>query len=342
MRPWNAHEFLRGPGTSRRCAASGPGPALRPAHRSAGSRAGSRRCRVVSLLYALIAGAIVSPAAGKSTFQDPLKEIPAHIRRATTARATAPYLHSKDAVTRMAAVRRLGQIGGAEAVALIVATFRREPRISSVEASYGVKQDCIQALGRIGGERAKAETMRILNEYLRRGCRDERYVQNDPDFLYVVDGALAVLAGWSADPKVFARLRELSVGCRPATPVAGWVREVAYKGYLLGEMHAAGVGNVAAAVRYLLPRLTGRGAGHKDDWEKTGKTLEAGKNTAICDILVGYGPAALPHLVKPLGALRPEEHRKREALEWVISTIRFKAKMAKEDAGHGKPAGAGS
>jgi len=274
-------------------------------------------------LLVLCVGCRMDTAVQAKEVIDPLSafadEIPPEIQQATTYDQLEPFLDDENQVVRMAAVRRLGEIGTAETISVLMDRFWEEPRGLGM-AWQRVKVEIIDALYKIGGEEAMAALLDILGRYTDIGPRDTTYIWRDGDYAGVVSTAISHLVRWHSDDDVYQVLRDIALNDEQEQTFSWTMREKAYEGYLLGKMSRDGVTGVEACVNYLLPMLTGTGM---RDWiqGKTGvKPQAALRNMAIVSLLIDYGAAAKPHVQRELEGLAPDEQERREALQLILDS----------------------
>lgn len=145
-------------------------------------------------------------------------ELPSEIQKINSIDELKSFLDSKDEFTRMASVRRLGEIGGEKAVGLLVEIFNKEPyevRRAPVGAPI-VKLEIIRTLERIGGKEAKFALLSILNAYWEKGPsigneRKELFYW-DGDFTTIVPLTLESLYKWNRDNEVFQTVQKIAFG----------------------------------------------------------------------------------------------------------------------------------
>lgn len=249
--------------------------------------------------------------------------IPQEMREITTASKLTPYLDNPDERLREAAVMRLREIGGREAVKLLVKTFKKEPYRIGMEFPEGVKEAVLTALGKIRSEEAKRELLIILEDYKRSGPKgkDEWSRFHDLQYYRVIRITLESLSNWKDDEisKAFLEIvndDKLFYG----------IRENAYKNYLKIDMHKKGIITLKERCDYLTSILTGSGHG-PDAWikGKSGKTLEAIKNGAIEDYFIWEVEPknALPYLADAIRNLPKAADSKREkGIRQIIERIK--------------------
>lgn len=111
-------------------------------------------------------------------------QMPPGIAKATTVSEIRPFLKDRNIEIRMAAVRRLGQIGDKKIVGLLIEVFEKEYCEPGMEIFPYVKGEIINVLEKIGNDESKSVLFKILKDYLKRGPR----LQKRPDLAYYDDG----------------------------------------------------------------------------------------------------------------------------------------------------------
>lgn len=126
-------------------------------------------------------------------------QIPPEIARAVNISEIKPFLESSDGRIKIAAVRRLVQIGDKDAVGILIKVFENEP----AGAFPYVKEEIIKALGEIGGKEAKSSLFKFLKEYLKKGPPGAL----DDDYFYLNEvNSLAQSLSNLYDPKEYEEI----------------------------------------------------------------------------------------------------------------------------------------
>ena len=124
-------------------------------------------------------------------------QIPTEIATATTIDEIKPFLESPDEKVRIAAVRRLGQIGDKNAVKLLAEAFDKEPSVKpNFETFPYVKEEIIESLEKIGGREAKYILFKILKNYIVKG---PNIPKNSPRVYFYYDGEYASVVSHAVD-----------------------------------------------------------------------------------------------------------------------------------------------
>lgn len=262
-------------------------------------------------------------------------EIPSEIKNLTTLDQIEPYLYSPLEEEKRGAIRRLGQIGGQEAIESLIKVFEDQPYKADFEVHPVVKLEIVNALYENGSGTAKMALLDILNTYLTRGPQvsewwPKRYSWRDGDYISVTGSVLRSLVKWKDDDEVWNTCKSIALD---ESIDDYFVRAASYEIYLGGLMVREGVVSLENSVRYLTERLTS-GGGHSFDWVEGREgvmTTEAIKNRAIMEILHDYGEAALPHLRKELGHIPQTEKYRIEALHQAIRRIEWSLEKAGHD-----------
>ena len=96
-------------------------------------------------------------------------DMPDGIAEVTDAKELEGFLRDPNVLNRMAAVRRLGQIEGSEAVPELVGRFKAERYGGTLVFRVYVKLEIIRTLEHIGGRQAEAALLNIARTYLENG-----------------------------------------------------------------------------------------------------------------------------------------------------------------------------
>ena len=223
-------------------------------------------------------------------------EIPREIKKVTKVSELQPFLDNKRDFTRMAAVRRLGQIEGPRAIDLLVKRFAREPIYRGIEGFPLVKFEIIRTLGRFGTKKAKFTLLGLLKDYWKRVPRpnEKKGVVPDRDSETVTPVILETLYKWSADKEVLevARAIALSEDVRNFYRGPESIGQRAWEICLKGEMINKGVVEEEDSAKYLLDFV--------DDIRKKGlDSVELGpvKGAAAGAILRRHSETTLSSLI---------------------------------------------
>lgn len=105
-------------------------------------------------------------------------------------------------------------------------------------------------------------------------------------------------------------------------PKVYWgIREYTYKLFLSRQLSYSNM-SFKDKIKFLLKDLTAPGVGLKENWNENGKTDKAIRNSAISNILEGYGPSTIPILQKEMKMLAQDDLKKK-AIERVLSRIKL-------------------
>lgn len=218
-------------------------------------------------------------------------EIPSELKKITIVSQISSYLDSPNREIRIAAVKRLAQIGDSEAVGLLVRAFDKEPYETGMEVLPGVKEEVISALRKIGGEKARVSLITILNIYIENGPQlrgKGGLAWEDGLYLHVVEGALEALGNWK-DNEVFKIFDDVNNN----NNLFWSVRQEAYRQYVRIKMHRERIVLLKDSIRYLID-IQKSCIENKEYKHFT--SLEAIKERAITKILKSYGKPALLYL----------------------------------------------
>lgn len=142
--------------------------------------------RVLKTLMGAVVAVVAAATAVADVDPDFSYEIPAYIKSISNAQGLTQYLNSKSSIERITACIRLGEIGGDDAIDLLVDAFEKEPHGSAAEA---VKFQALTSIGKIGGARAEALLKQIARDYSK-NVSDSTQVFGFEDSLAALSGAL--------------------------------------------------------------------------------------------------------------------------------------------------------
>lgn len=234
------------------------------------------------------------------------------------------YLNHPKSLVREAAVMRLGQIGGSDAITVLLKFFENEPETTGViDVPYGVKEAVVIALRQIGGKEAKEQIINLLSDTLEFGPTTEYYYQvkrYTGQASHVIYLSLEALSDFP-DDDVIRMLDEIA---KDQSPPRDWfIAQTAKKNLIKITLKRQCITKVEDKVSYLTNMLTGEGTGpgaFVGEGLKKIKTEEFVKNGAIEDVLMDLGPEALPYLKKSLSRI-PENTDRGKAVNDVIERI---------------------
>lgn len=226
-------------------------------------------------------------------------EIPEEIKKVTSPSELNPFLESKKEFTRMAAVRRLGEIEGPNAVAALAQRFEQEPERLGTDGLPLVKFEIIRTLGRIGTEQAKSTLLGMLGDYWKRVPRpgDKGGITPDRDFEVVTPILLETLYKWTSDKEVVDAAKAIALS--PDIKKYGFIfggpegiGQRAWEVYLKGQMIRKGIIEEKDSAEYLFDFV--------DDIMKKGlDSVELGplKGAAAGAILRRHSEATLSSMI---------------------------------------------
>ena len=183
-------------------------------------------------------------------------EIPDEIKKVTKVSELQPFLDNKRDFTRMAAIRRLGQIEGPRAIDLLVKRFAREPIYRGIEGFPLVKFEIIRTLGRFGTKKAKFTLLGLLKDYWKRVPipNEKKGVAPDRDSETVTPVILETLYKWSGEKDVFKTVKIIALSEDVENFYGGRnsIGQRAWEVYLKGEMISKGIVGGKDTAIYLL------------------------------------------------------------------------------------------
>lgn len=268
-------------------------------------------------------------------------EIPEEIKKARNVSELQPFLESIREFTRMAAIRRLGQIEGPKAIGPLREVFSKEPSPRGLHRVPLVKLEILRTLGRIGTEEAKSAVLNIVVTYLKRGprcdctkCKGKAlYPQHDRDYQSVTPAALKTLQKWRHDKEILGLSKQIALDERlRSTPV----RVSAWELHLMTNMAKEKIATEKESAEYLVNFLAQTGIEPETYVVKDRvgvRTLKSIKTEAVGSILKGYGQQALSYFEEDLKRTAASDVSRRQALSYAIARIRESVKSKKEKRG---------
>ena len=237
-------------------------------------------------------------------------EVPEEIKKKTTVDGLQFFLDSKNEFTRMAAVRRLGEIQGPNSIEPLRAIFAKEPIPKGLHAVPLVKLEIVRRLGTIGTEQAKTALLGILNDYWQRGSniKDDNSSRVDHrDFTAVIPLLLKTLYRWSGDEDVFKAVETIALSEDVKNLYRGRnnIGQRAWEVYLKGIMIRKGIQEEKDSAIYMLDFIEDIGPLHIDS-----NGLGPLKTAAACAILERLNQATLSSLISEF-----EDKFKKEPLD---------------------------
>lgn len=215
-------------------------------------------------------------------------QIPPEVARAATIFEIKPFLESPDGRIRIAAVRRLAQIGDKNAVKILAEAFDKE---SSSNFPY-VKEEILEALGKIGGKEAKGILLSTLTINLKKGPKGVL----DDDYFYFNEVRAASRAIYNIyspkeDIEIYEFFKPIALGETEDKFIMqnGDLRILAYKLYYKTEVFNKGFSK-EDAIKYIKesikPYTKDEGYGYESPGILSQKTVERG---AKKQLLKEYG-----------------------------------------------------
>ncbi len=185
-------------------------------------------------------------------------EIPDEIKKVTSLSELQPFLESKDGLTKMAAIRRLGEIEGSRAIGKL----SEYCTLATIPLPSSRKLEAIRTLGRIDSEKAKSVVLDLLKQYWKRGPLlpekakgDKKFFEMDEDFTYTVPELLKALYKWSSDEDVFEMAKTISLSEDVKKYYHGEIGHSSWEINLKGEMLRKGIIEEKDTIKYLLDRV---------------------------------------------------------------------------------------
>ena len=186
-------------------------------------------------------------------------EIPDEIKKATSRLELRPFLTSEDSFDKVAAVRRLGEIEGAQAIGILRGYLTKETIQSEVSTQPLIKLEVIRTLGRIDTDEARLVLFELLKRYWEKGPAlpekrkgDKRYFRMDQNFTYIVPELLRVLYKYSSDDNVFGIAKTIALSDDVKNYYKGNIGNWAWKICIKGEMTRKGIVKEKESAKYLL------------------------------------------------------------------------------------------
>ena len=183
-------------------------------------------------------------------------EIPLEIMNVSDLNGLNPYLNSDNEFTRMAAARRLGEVGGRESIPLLLEHFTKELMPTGLHDLPLVKLEIVRVLKRIGGEEGKSILLNILNDYWKAGpkVQDKKSYALDRDYAPIVNELLKSLYEWSNDENVFQTVKNIALNEDTRTYYAhpNSIGSYAWRIYLKGQAIRSQIEGETDFAEYLL------------------------------------------------------------------------------------------
>lgn len=183
-------------------------------------------------------------------------DLPAEIARAASVSQLQPFLESEQEFTRMAAVRRAGQIEGPRSLPILLDIFAREKSPVGSETVPLVKLEVIRILDQIGSEQSKSALLDILKRYWQDGPRvkDKKGYRLDADFAGVLVAVLRTITAWRGDPAAFEMLEDMALSNHVRDFYTGprGLGQTIWEAYLKGKMRKEGIIEGEQSLMYLL------------------------------------------------------------------------------------------
>jgi hypothetical protein len=201
------------------------------------------------------------------------------------------FLASKDEFTRMAAVRRLGELGEAKAVEPLLELYQKEPAANGLNGMPLVKLEVIRTLGRVDTNEARGALVGILKGCWQQGpkVRDKRGYRLDRDFAPVMSASLRTLSQWSDNREVFELVKAIALSndVKDYYTYPEEFGQLAWEAYLKGRLAREGIKNEEDAALTLFRFI------EKLPILKDAGTVDFIKKRAACAVLSTYSEKTL-------------------------------------------------
>jgi len=220
---------------------------------------------------------------------------PPAVTNATNPSQLLPFLESENIANRMAAARKMGDLGDPAAVSILARRFAKEPYDNHGHDAPGVKKEIVGALRRIGGLEAKSALVEIAKQYWQAGpqSRDKMRAWRDADYRHVTLLVLESLQDWCEDDEVFDLAKGMALD--ENIPVF-LTREFAWVLYLKGRMKREGIVSEEEAALFLvdfLEEMGIEGEAYKIVDGVRKRTSASIRTAGVSRILKSYGESAL-------------------------------------------------
>ena len=226
-----------------------------------------------------------------SNAEDPIKAI----RAAKLVHTRAPYLTDPNIEVRRAAILRLGELGGPEAVKALADVFQNEPRVAGTGINAGLREDVVTTLGRLGTAEARDALLGISKRWLHEGPKVPGNYAHIYDKQYFAVAVVTLRALETYDDEETRGLLR-SVADDAALFYA--LREAAWQTSLHQEMARKNLKEPTDRAAFLVAQIEPEGALVESRWtgKKPGeKTNAAARETVLENMVHDLGwPAAGP------------------------------------------------
>ena len=210
-------------------------------------------------------------------------------------RALDQFIADADIGIRRAAVLRLGEIGGPEAVKALGEVFKKEPRSAGTDIDAGVRADVVAMLAKLGTPEARAALLNSLQSWLRAGP------EAPGDYAHIYDKqyfSVAVAAIKALEPYDDEETRALVRSIADDSSLFYALREAAWRTSLRREMAKKGLQAPAERAAFLVAQIDPEGVLVEQWWtgKKPGDKTNAAALEAVLENMVhevGW-PAAGP------------------------------------------------
>ena len=234
----------------------------------------------ISIIVFLIFGSVTTHARVSKEYFEMAEgkfEMPKEIQDSNSVSDLRPFLLDKRDFNRMAAVRRLGEIGGEDIIDLVLDLYENEPSTKGNDQAPLVKLEIIRTLGRMDSLSARDALINLTEKLWKKGPyvpdgRGKGYYYVDRDFGPVMPLLLEELNKWSDNEKVHEIAKHIAFNEEPKEeskeepkkepkkeskrPYAGSrIEENAWVLYLKGDMSRQGLKGEKESLKYWLNLL---------------------------------------------------------------------------------------
>jgi len=252
----------------------------------------------------------------------------AAIRSLNKAQELKEYMEDPDRSIRRAAILRLGEIGGKEAVGLLCNAFQKEVRVSGLDVPAGIKGEILDALARTKEKDAKSYLIQTVKSYLQEGplIKGDYSHLYDPQYYAIIQRGIAALRSFP-EPESIGLIESIATN----SSLFYTLRETAWESLFLIKMEKEGFQSVSDRVYFLLSKIEPEGIFIENWWEKPGqKTVPALKESAVENLLKSIGWDAVDIILTNAESMPTKDDPKLIASLRVISFIMLE-KLSKED-----------
>jgi len=236
------------------------------------------------------------------------------------------YLVSKSEEIRIAAVTRLGEIGGSKVIPILVNAYNKEEYVTGKDVMPGVKEAVLRALGKTGLEEGRSAILDFLAKHeaagpqIEEGFEREYYHIYEQRYFHIFAAGIESLAENFPDQQTADYLNELSQKENLHWQI---IQAALLEKYWL-LIQLAGIESTEDKVKNILDMKTGDGVLSGELWVKGGrgqKSPSAIIDDALDDVLrLKIGVEATIYAAKYFESLPTNDFRRRTA---VVKTLQL-------------------